>query len=164
MNVHFSSAKDDWETPQELFDLLNDEFHFTVDVCATKETAKCDRYYTPQDSALKIPWIGEVCWMNPPYGRQIGHWVAKAGHEGARYNTMVVALLPARTDTQWWWNHCATADEIRFLKGRLKFGGHENSAPFPSAIVVFATRKEAPSMKSRFARITKWWDWKQDIA
>jgi phage N-6-adenine-methyltransferase len=133
----FSSATDQWETPQWLFDRLNDQYHFELDVCALPENAKCDRYFTPEQDGLQQEWTG-VCWMNPPYGRKIGKWVRKA-YESAQQGATVVCLLPARTDTAWWHDYVMHG-EITFLRGRLKFGNSKNSAPFPSAIVVF--RKE----------------------
>ena len=133
----FSSAKCEWETPQDLFDKLNQEFKFTLDVCALPENAKCDQFYTPEDDGLLQPWDG-VCWMNPPYGRTIRHWVEKA-YTSSLMGATVVCLLPARTDTRWFHDFC-TKGEIRFIKGRLKFGGHKNNAPFPSMIVIFKTR------------------------
>lgn len=133
--VHFRSGTCLWETPQAFFDELDSEFGFTLDVCALPENAKCQRYYTPAVDGLKQTWRG-VCWMNPPYGREIGKWVAKA-HESAREGATVVCLLPARTDTAWWHSYVLNAAEIRFVRGRLRFGDAENSAPFPSAVVVF---------------------------
>lgn len=133
MNVHFSSATDLHATPQEFFNKLNDEFNFTVDVCATPENAKCKSFYTKQDDGLSQNWSGNV-WMNPPYGREIGLWMAKAS-EAAKAGATVVCLVPARTDTAWWHEH-VIKHEVRFIKGRLKFGGAKNSAPFPSAVVV----------------------------
>lgn len=120
-------------TPQEFFNRLNDEFNFTVDVCATPENAKCNRYYTKQDDGLSHDWVGNV-WMNPPYGREIGLWMEKA-NKAAKSGATVVCLVPARTDTAWWHEH-VIKHEVRFIKGRLKFGGAKNSAPFPSAVVV----------------------------
>jgi len=134
MSVHFSSSTDLWETPQDFFDKLDEEFNFTLDVCATDENAKCDEYFTKEDDGLTQVWQG-VCWMNPPYGREIIHWMHKAYTESQHGNT-VVCLVPARTDTNWWHTY-AMKGEIRFIKGRLKFGGHRNSAPFPSAVVIF---------------------------
>jgi phage N-6-adenine-methyltransferase len=131
-SVHFASATDDWETPQALFDLLDSEFHFTLDVCATKENAKCARYFSK--NGLTESWEG-VCWMNPPYGDAIGDWVAKA-HESGDAGATVVCLVPARTDTNWWWDHCRFG-EVRFLRGRLRFGGATTGAPFPSALAIF---------------------------
>ena len=131
-SIHFSSASDMWETPQDFFDALNSEFHFTLDVCATPENAKCEKFYTPAQDGLKHPWSGRV-WMNPPYGREIGAWMKKAATCTA---SVVVCLVPARTDTAWWHDY-ATKGEVRFIRGRLKFGKHKNSAPFPSAIIVF---------------------------
>lgn len=131
-DLMFSSKTDLWETPQELFDELNQEFHFTLDVCATAENAKCERFYSPTDDGLSLPWDG-VCWCNPPYGREISKWVAKAYES----NCLVVMLLPARTDTKWFHKYCLLYGEIRFIKGRLRFGNAKNAAPFPSMIVIF---------------------------
>ena len=131
----FSSKTDLWETPQDLFDKLNNEFHFTLDVCATPENAKCEEFYTKEQDGLKQPWKGTV-WCNPPYGRQIGEWVRRAFLASISGNT-VVMLLPARTDTRWFHEYIYGKAEIRFIRGRLKFGGSKNSAPFPSMVVVF---------------------------
>jgi phage N-6-adenine-methyltransferase len=132
--LHFSSATPEWSTPQDLFDELDAEFGFTLDVSATVENAKCPVFYSQAEDGLRQPWRG-VCWCNPPYGRGIGRWVAKA-HEAALAGATVVCLVPARPDTGWWHEHCRFA-EIRFLRGRLRFGGGENAAPFPSAVVIF---------------------------
>ena len=129
-----SSASDLWETPQDFFDRLNEEFHFERDVCALPSNAKCSEYFTPEQDGLLQKWTG-TCWMNPPYGRQIGAWVKKA-YEESRGGVTVVCLLPARTDTAWWHEY-AMRGEIRFVRGRLTFGGSKNSAPFPSAVVIF---------------------------
>lgn len=142
LKVHFSSQTVEWATPQLLFDDLDAEFGFEADVCATPENAKCPKFFTKADDGLAERWSG-VCWMNPPYGRQIGHWVRKA-FESAQQGATVVCLVPARTDTKWWNRYCVFG-EIRFLEGRLKFGGAKHSAPFPSAIVIFR-----PPIKSRF--------------
>lgn len=135
----FSSNVDAWSTPQDLFDALDAEFHFTLDPCASHNTAKCTRYFTIEDDGLAQGWDG-VVFMNPPYGRKIGDWVAKAYQESRRGAT-VVCLIPARTDTAYWHDYVMRADEVRFIRGRLHFGGeHErtaHNAPFPSAIVVF---------------------------
>lgn len=140
MNVHFSSKTVEWETPQELFDQLNKEFNFQFDVCASKENAKCERYYTKEENGLTKNWsfYGGTKWMNPPYGREIGEWVRKA-YMWKKHGVKTVALLPARTDTKWFHNYIYKKDnvEIRFIKGRLKFGNSKNSAPFPSMIVIF---------------------------
>lgn len=136
MSVHFSSKTEMWATPQDTFDELNDEFEFNTDVCASPENAKCKHFYTVDDDGLSQPWVG-ACWMNPPYGRTIKAWMRKA-YEESRKGATVVCLVPARTDTAWWHDY-ATKGEIRFIRGRLKFGGHKNSAPFPSAVVVFGS-------------------------
>lgn len=132
-NLMFSSATDEWETPQAFFDQLHAEFSFTLDACATPDNAKCGRFFTREQDALAQEWAGTV-WMNPPYGRGIGQWVRKA-YEAAQGGATVVCLLPARTDTRWWHDYC-TKGEARFVRGRLKFGG-KSSAPFPSVVVIF---------------------------
>lgn len=133
--VHFSSKTDLWSTPQDFFDELNKEFGFTLDVCATHDNAKCQTYYTIDQDGLAQEWEG-VCWMNPPYGREIGKWMEKA-YESSLNGATVVCLVPARTDTKWWHEYVMKGD-IRFLRGRLKFGNSKNSAPFPSAVVVLS--------------------------
>ena len=135
----FTSKTDLWETPQAIFDDLNKEFGFNTDVCAIPSNAKCSHFYSPDVDGLSQAWYG-VCWMNPPYGRSIGAWIKKA-YESAKAGATVVCLLPSRTDTAWWHDFCMKASEIRYIRGRLKFGNSKNSAPFPSAIVIF--RKEA---------------------
>lgn len=133
--VHFSSATDEWETPAELFAELDRIFGgFNLDPCATAANAKCARYFTRGDDGLSQPWSGKV-FMNPPYGRAIGHWVKKAWSESLA-GALVVCLLPARVDTRWWHEY-AKRGHVYFLQGRLKFGTSLNSAPFPSAIVTF---------------------------
>ena len=131
-NLMFSSKTDLWETPQDLFNKYDAIYHFETDVCALSENAKCNRFFTPEMDGLKQEWTG-VCWCNPPYGRQIGRRVEKAVKSFAT----VVMLLPARTDTKWFHDWCLPYGKIEFLRGRLKFGGCENSAPFPSMVVVF---------------------------
>jgi len=133
-NVHFQSNGSHWETPQKFFDMLDKEFSFTLDVCATKENAKCSTFFSPVEDGLSQEWSGR-CWMNPPYGRDIGKWLKKA-YESALDGVLVVCLIPARTDTAWWHEYVMKG-EIQFIRGRLKFSGCKNSAPFPSAIVLF---------------------------
>ena len=132
----FSSRSDLWETPQDFFDKLDAEFSFEVDVCANKDNKKCRKYYSVDDDGLSQKWQG-VCWMNPPYGREIGKWVKKA-YESALGGAVVVCLLPSRTDTRWFHDYCMKSCDIRFIKGRLKFNKSKNSAPFPSVVVVFS--------------------------
>ena len=137
-SVMFSSATDQWATPQEFFDKLNEEFHFTLDPCALPTNAKCERYFTPEDDGLIQDWGGESVFCNPPYGRAIYSWVRKCSEESKKPNTTVVALIPARTDTRYFHEFIYhKAREIRFVKGRLKFGNSKNAAPFPSMVVVF---------------------------
>ena len=133
--VHFSSETPEWPTPQWLFDALDREFGFTLDPCSTHDNAKCAKHFTREDDGLRHSWQDEIVFMNPPYGHEIGSWMAKAHEAASHERATVVCLVPARTDTAWWHNY-AMKHEIRFLRGRLKFGDGENSAPFPSALVV----------------------------
>lgn len=138
MNVHFSSKKMDWATPWELFRVW-DISHgpFTLDVCATWENTKCRLFFPPVTNGLLQRWHG-LCWMNPPYGREIGRWIAKAVgeiHQG--HAARVVCLLPARTDTAWWHELVMPYGDIHFLRGRVRFEGAKHAAPFPSTIVIF---------------------------
>lgn len=132
-----SSATDEWATPQGLFDRLNAEFGFTLDVCANESNHKVSRYFDKDADGLAQDWTGEVCWMNPPYGREIPKWVAKARATAER-GGVVVGLLPARTDTRWWAD-VMQATELRFIRGRIRFGGSSAGAPFPSVVVVWGT-------------------------
>jgi len=134
MKVHYSSKTCEWATPEKLFSVLDAEFQFTLDPCCTSENAKCPKYFTATEDGLRQDWAGHVVFMNPPYGRQIGNWVQKA-HESAQAGATVVCLVPSRTDTKWWHDY-VLPHEVRFLKGRLKFGGSRHNAPFPSAVVV----------------------------
>lgn len=138
MNVHFSSKTDLWATPQDFFDKVASRFNFGLDACADATNSKCLAFYSKEQDALKQSWnntLGLDVWMNPPYGRGIGAWVRKA-YETSLSGTTVVCLLPARTDTKWFHDYCVNG-EIDFIKGRLKFGGSKNSAPFPSMLVIF---------------------------
>lgn len=141
----FTSRSDEWETPKDFFNKLNKEFNFTLDVCASINNYKCSHYFDRLDDGLSKNWfernflinkeVAGAIWMNPPYGRQIDKWIEKAFKESI--NSTVVCLLPARTDTLWFHNYVMKAKEIRFVKGRLKFGNAKNTATFPSMLVVF---------------------------
>jgi len=134
----FSSATNEWATPQEFYNKINKVYNFTLDPCCTKESAKCDTYFTQEDDGLSKSWEGHTVFMNPPYGREIKDWIAKAHKEAEQPGTTVVCLIPARTDTLYWHQHCMNAAEIILIKGRLSFGDGKGSAPFPSALVVFS--------------------------
>ena len=121
LKVHFSSKTDKWFTPKDLYNKLNKEFKFDFDPCPIN----------PKFDGLNIKW-GKRNFMNPPYGREIGKWVKKASE-----SPLTVCLLPARTDTKWFHDYILGKAEIRFIKGRLKFGEAVNSAPFPSMVVIF---------------------------
>lgn len=148
-NVHYSSAKDDWETPQKLFEVLDKEFHFTLDSCSTHENAKCEKHYTEVEDGLIQSWEGETVFCNPPYsrtGRQ-DEWVRKCYEESKKPDTVVVALLPARTDCKRFHEYILGKAEIRFIRGRLNFevdgkpavgeNGKPQAAPFPSMICIW---------------------------
>ena len=125
------------ETPKYLFDRISSIFNFSLDVCALPENAKCESYYTPKDDGLSKPWRGGV-WCNPPYGREISSWVKKAYEESQKeYNDFVLMLLPARTDTKWWWGYVQGKATLFFIKGRVKFGDHNVGAPFPSVLALY---------------------------
>lgn len=135
--VMFSSEKHDWETPQDFFDQLNKEFSFTLDPAATKENHKCKKYFTQEENGLVKSWKGETVFCNPPYSRSMGAWIEKGYLESRDKDTVVVMLLPVRTDTRWFHSWVYGKAEIRFIKGRLRFGGNKNSAPFPSMVVIY---------------------------
>lgn len=115
---------------------MNAEFDFNLDAAASDQNHKCKRYFTKSENGLAQPWVGTV-WCNPPYGRDVGKWVAKAESEHTKHGNTIVMLLPARTDTKWFHDYIYGKAEIRFVRGRLKFGGSKNSAPFPSMIVIW---------------------------
>lgn len=140
----FSSKRQDWATPQHIFDELDKEFHFTLDPCATEKTTKCKRFFTPEIDGLKQNWEGEICFVNPPFGREQASWIKKGYEESLKPNTTVVFLIPARTDTRAFHKYLYKKAEIRFIKGRLKFINPDSTtpkekwtaAPFPSMIVI----------------------------
>lgn len=137
--VMFSSSTGEWSTPQLFYDKLNEEFHFTLDPCATPDNAKCQQFFTKSDDGLKKEWhkYSKSVFMNPPYGRNISTWVKKA-YDESLHGVTVVCLLPSRTDTKWMQEAMPNAKIVCFVKGRLKFGGSNNSAPFPSVIILFS--------------------------
>ena len=133
----FTSNSGEWETPQELFDSLCTIYGgFTLDAAASDSNAKCAKYYTVETDGLKQDWQGHKVFCNPPYGRNIGKWVEKGYTEAKKAKTSVVMLLPARTDTRWFHDYCIKG-QITFLKGRIKFGGGNHPAPFPSMVCYF---------------------------
>lgn len=141
----FSKASDEWSTPQDLFDALDKEFGFDLDAAATRENCKVQPWLDPMINALIAHWhdCGRIVWLNPPYSK-VNQFIEKAALE-ASCGCTVVCLIPARTDTRMWHSYVWDTDqhkprpgvEVRFLKGRLKFGNSRNSAPFPSAVVIF---------------------------
>lgn len=134
----FSSNTNEWATPDDFFKELDAEFHFDLDPCCTHENAKCERHYTIEDDGLTKNWGGHRVFCNPPYGRQIKDWVKKCYMESRTADTLVVMLIPARTDTSYFHEYIYhKAREIRFIRGRLHFNDSPAGAPFPSMVVVF---------------------------
>jgi DNA N-6-adenine-methyltransferase (Dam). len=137
----FSSISEEWATPQKLFDELDQEFFFTLDPCATEKNAKCSKFYTKKDNGLIQDWSGYRVFVNPPYGRKIKDWVKKCAEEGDK-GTLVVLLIPARTDTAYFHDYILNKAEIRFIRGRLRFNDSKQNAPFPSMIVIYNKKKK----------------------
>ena len=138
--VIFSSQTGEWATPQDFFDKLDWRFGpFDLDPCATPFNTKCKSFFSEQDDGLEQDWAGHTVFVNPPYGRDIKKWIKKGYEESLKGmpHTKVVMLIPSRTDTKYWHDYVMKASEVYFVKGRLKFGDSNNSAPFPSAVVVF---------------------------
>ena len=135
-DVMFSSKTDQWSTPQEFFDKLNEEFQFTLDPCADAQNHKCEKFYAKEQDGLVQSWSGERVFCNPPYGRELPKWVKKC-YDESKKGALVVMLIPARTDTSYFHDYIYGKAEIRFIRGRLKFGDSKQSAPFPSMVVVF---------------------------
>ena len=136
--VMFSSKTDKWSTPQDFFDKLNKEFHFTLDPCADEFNHKCEKYFSEKEDGLAQDWGGHVVFCNPPYGnKETGLWTKKCYEESLKPNTTVVLLIPARTDRASFHDYIYGKAEIRFVRGRLKFGDGKNSAPFPSMVCIF---------------------------
>tara|TARA_B100001123_G_scaffold74689_1_gene84108 strand:+ start:5577 stop:6053 length:477 start_codon:yes stop_codon:yes gene_type:complete len=147
LQAMFSSKSGEWATPQEFFNKLNWRFGpFDLDPCATPSTAKCANFYTEMENGLNKEWKDHCSFVNPPYGREIAKWVKKGFDESRTKNTKVVMLIPARTDTKYWHDYVMKAQEIYFVRGRLKFGDSENSAPFPSAVIVFESDQARPQI------------------
>lgn len=131
-----SCATDEWATPQWFFDRLDNEFHFTLDPCSTDENAKCEKHYTREQNGLLQDWTGETVFCNPPYGKTIGKWCRKC-YEHSLLGGVAVMLIHARTDTEWFHRWVYGKAEIRFIRGRLHFGGSKWNAPFPSMVAIY---------------------------
>ena len=152
-----SSKSNEWETPVALFDDLDSEFHFTLDPCATKDNAKCSRFYTQKENGLKQSWADEIVFMNPPYGGNTGKWVEKAWYE-SQNGAVIVCLLVSSTDRSYWHDYIFPyAKQIRWLRGRITFGEAQSTAPFASAIVIFS-KKNTQYQKQGYKRrkLGKW--------
>jgi site-specific DNA-methyltransferase (adenine-specific) len=147
-----SSKSNEWSTPQKLFDTLNAEFHFTLDPCATKDNAKCDRFYTKKENGLQQRWVNEVVFLNPPYGGNTGKWIEKAWYE-SQNGAVVVCLIVSSTDRSYWHDYIFPyAAEIRWIRGRITFGDASSTAPFASAIVIFDNTKHNKHQKQSYRK------------
>ena len=133
----FTSNTPEWATPRGFYEELDREFHFNLDPCSTHENAKCERHFTREEDGLSQNWGGARVFCNPPYGREIGKWVRKCYEESRKPGTLVVMLIPARTDTSYFHDYIWGKAEIRFVRGRLHFNDSAQGAPFPSMVVVF---------------------------
>jgi len=137
-----SSKTNEWETPQDLFEALNKEFNFTLDPCCKVTTAKCKKFFTIKDDGLKQDWSNDVVFMNPPYGGHTGDWIKKAYEESLK-GSVVACLIVSSTDRSYWHEYIFPfAAQIRFVRGRLRFGKADSTAPFASAIVIFDNTKQ----------------------
>lgn len=138
-NLFFSSKSNDWSTPQDFYDTLDEEFHFDLDPCASDDNHKCDKYFTEAEDGLLQNWGGCTVFCNPPYGREVKKWVKKCAEEAKKPNTTVVLLIFARTETSYFHDYIYNKPnvEVRFIRGRLHFGENKNPAPFGSMVVVF---------------------------
>jgi len=135
-----SSKTNEWETPQWFFNLLNTEFNFTLDPCATDNNHKCEKYFTISSNGLKQDWSNDIVFMNPPYGGHTGDWIKKSLNESKKGAT-VVCLIVSATDRSYWHDYIFPyAKQIRFIRGRLKFGEADSTAPFASAVIIFSPR------------------------
>jgi site-specific DNA-methyltransferase (adenine-specific) len=130
-----TSNSDEWTTPRWLFDRLDERFNFTLDPACTHENALCVKHYTQEEDGLMYNWDGESVFLNPPYS-QIDRWMRHCAEQAGKAKC-IVALIPARPDTRWWWDYVRKADLIYFIKGRLRFGGGKSGAPFPSALAIW---------------------------
>ena len=150
----YTRKTDEWATPDPLFQDLDREFHFDLDVCASAENHKCEKYFDIETDGLSQNWGGHTVWCNPPY-RNVKEWIRKCYYEGHKPNTTVVALVFARTDTKWWWNYVQHRAEVRFVRGRIKFGGRAN-APFPSALIIYRGPEEKTDVDPRQISLGEW--------
>jgi phage N-6-adenine-methyltransferase len=138
-----------WSTPQHVFDKLNDEFKFDVDVCADSDNAKCAKWYG-RDKGLNSAWLGN-CFLNPPYGKEIGDWLAKALWMSSVGMATVVCLIPSRTNAPWWHDSVMKATEIRFVRKKLSFFGGKGVPFWGNAIVVFRS-----GQVGQMPKVTSW--------
>ncbi len=151
--TRFNSKTTEYSTPTGFFQPLDDIFHFTLDVCATPENNKVAKYFTKEQDGLVQPWAGNVCWMNPPYGRDMVKWLAKAKHEADNCGVTTVCLIPSRTNTSWWHSICLKASQIWFVLGRPKFDNTSHGLPLPLVVVVFEPNATQ-------CRVGTYYDWK----
>lgn len=141
----YTSDSAEWSTPQDFFDKLDEEFYFTLDPCSTDENAKCRKHFTKEQNGLAQDWTGETVFCNPLYGREIWKWCRKCYEHAMSGRGTAVMLVPARTDTGWFHDWVYGKAELRFIRGRLHFGGSKWNAPFPSLVAIYRKREVMPN-------------------
>jgi phage N-6-adenine-methyltransferase len=150
---NFKSNKIEYSTPIKLFDVLNKEFNFTLDVCALPENFKCNKYFTPEIDGLIQDWKG-VCWMNPPFNKDLKKWVLKAHSESKKHNSIVCCLIPVRSNTIWWKDVCLEA-EIRFIVGEVNFNDLDRGLWLPMCFMIFGTKNKGKFSYINYKKIRK---------
>lgn len=159
MKAHGMSVNQTWATPKPIFEILDKEFHFTLDPCCGPDTAKVkSKFYTEKDDGLSKDWSKDVVFMNPPYGDALPVWVKKAYEESCKGAT-VVCLIPARFDPKYWHDYCLSHGLIAVPEGRIYFelNGQriKGSPPFPAAFVVFSPSGKEKSSIAKLTRFGK---------
>jgi len=150
---NFKSENIVYSTPRKLFEVINQEFNFNLDVCALPENAKCQVYFSPEDDGLKQDWSG-VCWMNPPFNKDLKKWVLKAAAESKKYNSIICCLIPVRSNTIWWKDVCESA-EIRFIIGEVNFNDLERGLWLPMCLMIFGTERRGRFSYINYKEIRK---------
>lgn len=150
---NFKSDNIIYSTPHKLFDVINQEFNFNLDVCALPENAKCKNYFTPEIDGLKQDWTG-ICWMNPPFNKELKKWIIKARDESKKHNSIICCLVPFRGNTIWFRDVCMDA-EIRFIIGEVNFNELERGLWLPMCLMIFGTKRAGQFSYIDYKKIRK---------
>lgn len=137
---NFKSDKIEYSTPQKLYDFINKEFNFEIDVCASESNKKCNKYFNVKMDGLKQNWTGK-CWMNPPFNKELKKWVIKAKQESEKHKSIICCLIPVRSNTNWW-KECCESSEIRFIIGEVNFNELERGLWLPMCLMIFGTENK----------------------